>query len=334
MAEVHPVTIFVGIILSITQAMGQIMRMAVSREREYRADAIACKLTRNPFSLVEALYIISRGYRKSLGEEFSSIFIMNPKESKLDEKEDFFSSLFSTHPPIKSRLNILLSIARTDLKAIEESTKPKKIEKNNAIIAIPKEREERWWTIGEDRRWVGPFFLEELSKIEWFSPDSWVKEEGSEKIVPAYEYKRLCILFKGRIKGKSSTSLCPHCHLELSEILYEGASIRRCSYCHGLLVEESKLSRVLAREEMGFSENVVRMAQMLINQKKLIKMEDYFEPKFFLNYPLCGQNMKRRFYSAIYPIEIDDCIHCHLIWFDKNELEVLQYMIEKKMEWS
>ena len=41
--------------------------------------------------------------------------------------------------------------------------------------------------------------------------------------------------------------------------------------------------------------------------------------------------MMRRFYSLAYLIEIDRCTYCGLTWFDKDELEMLQCVIENKM---
>ena len=38
--------------------------------------------------------------------------------------------------------------------------------------------------------------------------------------------------------------------------------------------------------------------------------------------------MMRMFYTAAYHVEIDKCLYCGSIWFDKDELEVLQCLIE------
>ena len=314
-------------LLYILFVLSLMLRTVIEREREYRADAIAVRLARNPLSLAEALYIISRDRRGGLeGESLSSIFIVNPLASRFDEKEGFLSDLFSTHPPVKRRIKILLDMAHRDLKALEEQMKPK--ERGEAIIPISAPPKERWWTIGEDRKWVGPFSQNELSKIDWFKPDTWVKGEGDERIVPAYEYKNLRMLFKGRARESLSKFLCPYCQVELDEILYEGAPIRRCGCCQGLLVEESKVNSILAREDKGFSEEIKRLAQIEFGKIKLIKKEE-LRPRFYLCCPICTKKMWRRFYTMAYTIEIDTCTQCHAIWFDNNELELLQYMIEK-----
>ena len=44
--------------------------------------------------------------------------------------------------------------------------------------------------------------------------------------------------------------------------------------------------------------------------------------------PRCGKGMSHKFYSYAYHVEIDECQSCGLIWFDAEELEILQCLIE------
>ena len=90
-------------LLAFTKFLSQLVRLFISRQREYRADAIAVRLTRDPLSLAEALYAI--GYRWRGGglpaQELESIFIVNPVYSRLDEGKGFVPDMFSTHPPLQ-----------------------------------------------------------------------------------------------------------------------------------------------------------------------------------------------------------------------------------------
>ena len=97
------------VVLSITQFFYSLIRFSLSRDRELRADAIAVRLTRDPISLSEALYKISRTWRGigHIDKNFSTLFILNPAVSVHDEKEGFWDNLFSTHPPMKERINRL-----------------------------------------------------------------------------------------------------------------------------------------------------------------------------------------------------------------------------------
>jgi len=38
--------------------------------------------------------------------------------------------------------------------------------------------------------------------------------------------------------------------------------------------------------------------------------------------------MTRKFYSFAYHVEVDECEACRTVWFDENELEILQCLIE------
>ena len=46
--------------------------------------------------------------------------------------------------------------------------------------------------------------------------------------------------------------------------------------------------------------------------------------------PSCGQRMLARPYNYQYFIPVDKCLSCYKIWFDADELEILQILVEKK----
>ena len=47
--------------------------------------------------------------------------------------------------------------------------------------------------------------------------------------------------------------------------------------------------------------------------------------------PKCNDPMMRTFYSSVYLVELDRCTLCEMTWFDYDELEMLQCMIDHKM---
>jgi heat shock protein HtpX len=81
----------------------QIVRLALSRNREYLADATGALLTRYPDGLASALEKISKDNNKleHATEATASLYISNPFKGKL------ISGLFSTHPPIEERIKRL-----------------------------------------------------------------------------------------------------------------------------------------------------------------------------------------------------------------------------------
>lgn len=85
--------------------LSNLFRFALSRKREYMADAGAAELTRKPGALASALRKVSRDARIEAvtRQDVAQMFIDNPGE----KKKASFSSMFATHPPISDRINIL-----------------------------------------------------------------------------------------------------------------------------------------------------------------------------------------------------------------------------------
>ncbi len=101
----------IGVLLA--PLLAQLMAMAVSRKREYLADASAAELTRNPLGLAQALVKIDSAVEptKSIKKGTAHLCIADPGERKINEKEGFFAELFGTHPPIKKRIMVLKAMA-------------------------------------------------------------------------------------------------------------------------------------------------------------------------------------------------------------------------------
>lgn len=98
------VLIIIGLFLLLfAPLIGRIIKLAVSRRREYLADASAVKLTRQPLGLINALKKISAdpSVLASASTATESLYIVNPfKNNKI-------ANLFSTHPPIEERIKAL-----------------------------------------------------------------------------------------------------------------------------------------------------------------------------------------------------------------------------------
>jgi len=102
--------VYVMIIMFLLAAVGycvaMIMRFAISRNREYMADAGAAELTKNPLALAGALRKISGNSTMSSvqTEAVAQLFIdhhPNPLNAS------FLTSLYATHPPIEDRIKVL-----------------------------------------------------------------------------------------------------------------------------------------------------------------------------------------------------------------------------------
>jgi heat shock protein HtpX len=100
--------LILGIVLAIvTPLIGMLIQMAMSRRREYLADADGALLTRYPLGLANALTKISKDKEvlEAATNATAHLFIANPFKGK--SYGAWFSNLFNTHPPIQERIRIL-----------------------------------------------------------------------------------------------------------------------------------------------------------------------------------------------------------------------------------
>ena len=100
----------IAIILCVIAYVFAIMtRFAISRKREYMADAGGAELCGNPRALASALRKISEkpGLDKVKRDDVAQLFIIHPQGLKGKKGWSFFASLFSTHPDTEERIKIL-----------------------------------------------------------------------------------------------------------------------------------------------------------------------------------------------------------------------------------
>jgi heat shock protein HtpX len=99
----NPVVLLVTALLAPIAAM--LIQMAVSRSREYQADASGAELTHNPYALASALGKLEQYSKRipmtSAGPASSHLFIVRPFTGAS------LANLFSTHPPIPERIRRL-----------------------------------------------------------------------------------------------------------------------------------------------------------------------------------------------------------------------------------
>ena len=106
---VQLIMIVVAILFAILAPLfARLLQLSISRQREYLADASAVRLTRNPKGLADALQKISgdREVLEAANRATAHLYIVNPVKSF----EKRAKGLFSTHPPIGERIEILRSM--------------------------------------------------------------------------------------------------------------------------------------------------------------------------------------------------------------------------------
>ncbi|EKD65307.1 MAG: hypothetical protein ACD_50C00124G0002 [uncultured bacterium] len=105
------ILMILGIIFAILSPLiATVIQLAVSRRREYLADASGVLITRYPEGLVRALEKISkdREVLEAATNATAHLYIVNPFKGK--DFGAWFAGLFDTHPPIAERIKILRSI--------------------------------------------------------------------------------------------------------------------------------------------------------------------------------------------------------------------------------
>jgi heat shock protein HtpX len=105
--QVRMILIIAAIILSILAPIAaMLMQLAISRKREFLADASGALLTRYPEGLASALEKISKDFEplEAANRATAHLYIVNPFKGKK------VSKLFMTHPPIEERIKALREI--------------------------------------------------------------------------------------------------------------------------------------------------------------------------------------------------------------------------------
>jgi heat shock protein HtpX len=329
---IHPAFFLFWILVKLSHMVA----MLISREREYRADAASVRMTRNPVALAEALHTISRNWTGSgfIGSGLEMLCIKNPQGSELDEYEGFLANLFTTHPPIRKRIEILLRMAHLTIAELY-AREIKETVDGGADISIPPV----YYALDPKQHWQGPFALQDLAALSWFSPRSWISRGSEHEIERASENSAVNAVFTYRSDhagGILAQFKCPYCKQSLHKIPYERTNVYECHFCKGILTESIKIPRIVVRREIKCAERIAMLAAAVMtdNQKKLT-IKKLKKEKGTLNSlipcPGCKSPMMRTFYSLAYLIEIDRCTYCNLTWFDMDELEMLQCVIENKM---
>jgi heat shock protein HtpX len=99
--------------LVLAPLVSRLLAMAVSRKREFLADATAAQFTRNPMGLADALEKIEAAGTPThkITRGAAHLCIVDPLGRKLTNKTGFLADTFATHPPMAMRLTRLRGMA-------------------------------------------------------------------------------------------------------------------------------------------------------------------------------------------------------------------------------
>ena len=101
------------LLIALSPLIARLLAMAVSRQREYLADATAAEYTRNPGGLAQALEKIRDAampfHKATRGT--AHLFFVNPLRRRVDDSDSKLADLLASHPPIAHRIQLLYQMA-------------------------------------------------------------------------------------------------------------------------------------------------------------------------------------------------------------------------------
>lgn len=106
------VFLVLGFVLALlSPIIAQLIQLAISRRREYYADASAAQITKYPDGLIRALKKLSSDTEplEAANKATAHMYIVNPLKNHHDAV-GMFAGMFSTHPPINERIKVLESM--------------------------------------------------------------------------------------------------------------------------------------------------------------------------------------------------------------------------------
>ena len=111
--EMGGILMLIGVVFIIlSPVIATLIKLAVSRNREYLADSSGALLTRYPKGLADALDKISsdKEILEAANGATAHMYIANPLKGRHGEQASFFGNLFETHPPVEDRIKRLLEM--------------------------------------------------------------------------------------------------------------------------------------------------------------------------------------------------------------------------------
>lgn len=110
--QVQMVMFVVGLVLAILSPLiAQLIQLAISRRREFLADASGVAMTKNPTGLIKALEKISKDKEplEAANKATAHLYISNPLKNT-HGGVGMFAKMFMTHPPVAERVSALKQI--------------------------------------------------------------------------------------------------------------------------------------------------------------------------------------------------------------------------------
>jgi Zn-dependent protease with chaperone function/Zn-finger nucleic acid-binding protein len=315
--------VFLSLIVGLAEAASAVTNAAISRQREWEADAAAARYTHDPLSLAQALRMMladqsGGGY---IPDGMSALCI---RPTKLTPN-GFLARAMATHPPVNDRITRLLNAAHVSWDQFDAQMAAAQAvaAQQEHATAAPEPPSP---TAAQDRlaQLVAPLAGPAAPIVAALpgviaGPGGQTGRSGDGQTPAGYA---------------GGVGRCPRCGAGLERFDYEGAAVLICRGCGGRLAGAAQVQRILTRREMRFDEGQLEQAAAVVRSGDDLRRADHARRAAggggTISCPRCGRPMVRRLYSCDYAVEIDYCNPCGLYWFDRDELEVLQAIVERQ----
>jgi Zn-dependent protease with chaperone function/Zn-finger nucleic acid-binding protein len=298
--------------LWLMQCAASVVGAAISRERERQADLAAARYMRDPLALAEALRIVGRhpGGAGFIPEGLGPLCIRatgSPGWPAVSWRDP--------HPPLEERIHALLAVANVS---------PQDFERQAAQAREDHAGREHWAPAPAGRQ-VGA-----LAAAPGSAPPV-----GAASAAGLLAAAGPAAAVRAAAPGSRPSGVaCPSCGAALATAPYEGIDVLLCERCGGRLVSTPQVGKLLARREAAFTDEQERLAGLLSSGGDRLRRAAVLargrSGVTLIACPRCSAQMMRRHYSYEHAVEVDRCVRCDLIWFEKDELEALQILVERQ----
>lgn len=294
---------------------------SLNRQLERRADVAAARYTGDPLSLVEALRIVGRhsGGAGYIPEGLAPLCL----RASGSAAAGLAGRLLDTHPPMDERVGALLELANVS---------PDDFAHQDEAAEDHLARREHWASPPRPGAAALPPVAPPLAAGAL--PVAGGAGAAPAAATAATVARSVATSFAaGTIASAAGAEVCPSCGAGLSLADYEGMDVLVCRACGGRLVSSDQASKILARREASFTDAQQRLADTLVavgDRLRRAAVLAHGRPGVALALcPRCHAPMMRRHYDYDYAVEVDRCLTCDLIWFERDELEALQILVER-----
>ena len=347
---------FLYVAASISSFLIRVFSALLSRQREILSDAAAVELTRNPMALARAIYKAHTKYSEVGTSDLSycPLFIVDPRSEGIEKQEGLLGGLFGSHPPPLKRIEMLAEMANCQmvqvLVDIRESDKerrearpvayPFKQTRSDSTQAKGKDEPEApecepMWSVRDPKgKWTEGLALREIPFLPFFSPVIKLRnlKDGTES--DARDFPQMHDLLGKMGESGGGQGQCPRCQIDLVETVYDGALIKGCPQCGGKLTRDNALQRILIRQDLTYSEELLQRAKEFKEKVWLNPLHRKLEPdkpSESIFCATCSAKLRGQPYSYQYFVKAYKCLFCKAVWFDADDLEILQILVEANL---